>query len=45
MAFKNRVLWGMLGNMREEVTRGQTKFYNVELQNLYFSPNIFRERK
>ena len=24
------------------MTRGQTKLYNVELQHLYFSPNIFR---
>jgi hypothetical protein len=42
MAFKNRVLSGMLGTKKEEVTGGWTELYNVEHHTLYFSPNIFR---
>ena len=37
-----RVLRRMFGPKREEVTRQWRKLHNVELNDLYFSPNIFR---
>jgi hypothetical protein len=32
----------ILGQRREEVTRDWRKWHDVELHNLYFSPNIIR---
>jgi hypothetical protein len=38
--FKNRVLRGIFGPKRDEVTGGWRKMNNEELHNLYSSPNI-----
>lgn len=40
--FENRELRRILGLNREEVTGDRRKWQNVELHNLYSSPNIFR---
>jgi hypothetical protein len=40
--FENRVLRTIFGPKRDEVTRDWGKVHNVELHNLYFSPNIIR---
>jgi hypothetical protein len=40
--FKNRVLRRIFGWKRDEVTGGWRKLHNVELRNLYSSPNIIR---
>jgi len=40
--FENRVLRRMFGPKREEVTRERRRLHNVELCDLYLSPNIFR---
>jgi hypothetical protein len=40
--FENRVLRGIFGPKRDEVTGGWTKLHNEELHDLYFSPSIIR---
>jgi hypothetical protein len=40
--FENRVLNRIFGPKRYEVTREWRKIHNKELNDLYFSPNIFR---
>jgi len=40
--FENRILRSIFGSKREEVTREWRKLHNEELNDLYFSPNIFR---
>jgi hypothetical protein len=39
--FENRVLRRIFGPKRDEVIREWKKLYNVELTDLYSSPNIF----
>jgi hypothetical protein len=40
--FENRMLKGIFGPKRDEVTGGRRKLHNEELHNLYSSPNIIR---
>jgi len=40
--FENRVLRGIFGAMRDEVTGEWRKLHNEELNDLYCSPNILR---
>ena len=40
--FENRVLRRVFGPMRDEVTGNLRKLHNVELSDLYSSPNIIR---
>jgi hypothetical protein len=40
--FENRVLWRLFGPKRDGVTGGWRKLRNVELHNLYSSPNMIR---
>jgi hypothetical protein len=40
--FENRVLRGIFGPKRDEVTEEWRKLHNEELNDLYSSPNIFR---
>jgi hypothetical protein len=40
MVFENRVLRGIFGPKRDEVTGGWRKLHNEELHNLYSSPSI-----
>jgi hypothetical protein len=40
--FESRVLKGIFGPKRDEVTGGWRKLHNEELQNLYSSPSINR---
>jgi hypothetical protein len=40
--FENRVLRRIFGPKREEVARGWRRLNNVELRDLYASPNIIR---
>jgi hypothetical protein len=40
--FQNRVLRRIFGPKMEEVTGEWRKLYDVELNDLYFSPNIVR---
>jgi len=40
--FENRVLRRIFGPKRDEVTREWRKLHNVELNDLYSSPNIVR---
>jgi hypothetical protein len=40
--FENRVLRGIFGPKRDEVTGGWRKLHDEELNNLYFSPSIIR---
>jgi hypothetical protein len=40
--FENRVLRGISGPKRDEVTGGWRKLHNEELHNLYSSPSIIR---
>jgi hypothetical protein len=40
--FENRVLRGIFGLKRDEVTVGWRKPHNEELRNLYSSPSIIR---
>jgi hypothetical protein len=40
--FENRVLKGIFGPKRDEVTGGWTKLHNEELRDLYSSPTIIR---
>jgi hypothetical protein len=40
--FENRVLRGIFGHKREEVTGGLGKFHNEELHNFYASRSIIR---
>jgi hypothetical protein len=42
--FENRMLWRILGPMREEVAGGWRKLYE-ELHKLYASPDIIRKIK
>ena len=42
--FENRVLRRILGSMRDNVTREWRKIHNEELNYMYSSPNIVRER-
>jgi hypothetical protein len=39
--FENRVLRGIFGLMRDEVTGGGKKLHNEELRNLYFTPRYY----
>jgi hypothetical protein len=41
--FENRVLRGIFGPKRDEVTGEWRKLHNEELHNLYSSPNIIRQ--
>jgi hypothetical protein len=43
--FENRVLRGIFGPERDEVTGELRKFHNGELHNLYSSPDIIRQIK
>jgi hypothetical protein len=43
--FENRVLRGIFGPMREEVTEEWRKLHNGELQNMYSPTNIIRQIK
>jgi hypothetical protein len=43
--FENRVLRGIFGPKRDEVTGGWRKLHNEELHNLYSSPDIIRQVK
>ena len=43
--FENRVLRGIFGSNRDEVTREWRKLHNEELNDLYCSPNIVRVLK
>ena len=43
--FENRVLRGIFGPKRDEVTRERRKLHNEELNDLYCSPNIVRVTK
>jgi hypothetical protein len=43
--FENRVLRGIFGPKRDEVTGGWRKMHNEELHNLYSSPSIIRMMK
>jgi hypothetical protein len=43
--FENRVLRGIFGPKRDEVTGGWRKLHNEELHNLYSSPSIIRMMK
>jgi hypothetical protein len=43
--FENRVLRGIFGPMRDEVTGEWRKLHSGELQNLYSSPDIIRQIK
>jgi len=40
--FENRVLRGIFGPKRDEVTGEWRKLHNEEFNDLYCSPNIFR---
>jgi hypothetical protein len=40
--FENGVLRGTVGAKRDEVTGEWRKLHNVELNDLYYSPNTFR---
>jgi hypothetical protein len=40
--FENRVLWGIFGPKRDEVTGGWIILHNEELHDLYSSPSISR---
>ena len=40
--FENRVLWGMFGPRRDEVTREWRTLHNEEINDLYCSPSIVR---
>jgi hypothetical protein len=40
--FENRVLRGIFGTKRAEVTGEWRKLHNAELHNLYSSPDIIR---
>jgi hypothetical protein len=40
--FENRLLRRLFGPKRNKVTREWRKLHNEELNDLYFSPNIFR---
>jgi hypothetical protein len=43
--FENRVLRGIFGPKRDEVTGEWRKLHNEELHNLYSSPDIIRQVK
>jgi hypothetical protein len=43
--FENRVLRGIFGPKRDEVTGEWRKLHNEELHNLYSSPDIIRHVK
>jgi hypothetical protein len=43
--FENRVLTGIFGPKRDEVTGEWRKMHNEELDNLYSSPDIIRQIK
>jgi hypothetical protein len=40
--FENRMLRGIFGPKRDEVTEEWKKLHNEELRDLYSSPSIFR---
>jgi len=41
-AFENKVLRGIFGSKRDEMTGTGKKLYNEELNDLYYIPNIVR---
>jgi hypothetical protein len=41
--FENRVLWGLFGHKRDEVTGECRKLHNGELHNMYSPTNIIRQ--
>jgi hypothetical protein len=43
--FQNRVLRGIFGSERDEVTGERRKLHSGELHNLYSSPDIIRQFK
>jgi hypothetical protein len=43
--FKNRVLWRIFGTYRDEVTEECRKLQDVNLHNLYSTPDIIRQIK
>jgi hypothetical protein len=43
--FENRVLRGIFGHKRKEVTGEWRKLHSGELHNLYSSPDIIRQMK
>jgi len=43
--FENRMLRGIFGSKRDEVTGEWRKLHNEELNDLYCSPNIFSDDK
>jgi hypothetical protein len=43
--FENRVLRGIFGPKRDEVTGEWRKLHNEELNDLYLSPNMVRVKK
>jgi glucose/arabinose dehydrogenase len=45
MVFENRVLRGIVGPKRDEVTGEWRKLHSGELHNLYSSPDIIRQIK
>jgi len=45
MMFENRVLRGIFGSKRDEVTGEWRKLHNEELNDLHCSPDIFRVKK
>jgi hypothetical protein len=43
--FENRLLRGIFGPVRDEVTGGWRILHNEELQNFYFLPNVIRKMR
>jgi hypothetical protein len=43
--FENRVLWGIFGPKRDEVTGEWRRLHNGELHDLYSSPDVIRQIK
>jgi hypothetical protein len=43
--FENRVLRGIFGPKRDDVTGDWRKFHNGEFHNIYASPDIIRQNK
>jgi hypothetical protein len=43
--FEKRVLRGIFGPKRDEVTGGWRKLHNEELHNVYYSPSIIQDKE